>query len=143
MVNEKKYKDLNDFEDKFIINTYKTMGKDLSKENAIALFFRKIKLKFIFNYSENGINGVISLTVKPKFIEIDSIFIEENVRKQGFGKNLVQEVMKIDQYKDIKVVLNKRNDHFDSYSKFFKSLGFEFLEYQGKEGIVFLRKAGN
>lgn len=143
MINIKKFSELNNFEKIYIEKKFDLENKSDILNNTLSLFFRKNKMKTLLKTNGNGLTGALSFLSKGKIIEIDILFIEENYRLNGFGKELINKLTETQPFKDIIISLNKNRKDIDHCINFLKSNNFEFFEYKGSKQIVFIKKTGN
>lgn len=143
MIQVKKYTDLSEFEKKYVEKKYIIENKSEIINNKFILFFRKSKMRIILKKDNIGLGGALSFVTKGKFIEIDLIFVEEKKRLNGLAKEMIKTLRESYPFKDIIISLNKFRKDLISCISFFKTIGFEFLEYKGSEQMVFIKKMGN
>ncbi len=92
--------------------------------------------------SNNTLVGFITFKIMYEKCEIEDIYIEEEYRRQGIGKKLLEEVeKKANKCENITLEVNENNS---VAIKFYESLGFKFIakrnNYYGKEDALLMEK---
>lgn len=95
----------------------------LKKDNVyIAIAYDNIPVGYVFSYLKTR-KGKVH---KENVVEIEALFVEENYRKKGIGKKLIESVdcWAKDNFGDYVIELHAINENVDSV-KFYKSIGFK------------------